>query len=213
MNDEQIKAAKAAWQRDPDTAAKALLGMIAEEVFIQAIRGCNQHAHKPGCPDYDGRSAADAQRLAELEEEIKKSGAEKARALENRKSKKGKEAYSLAVAKDNKLRRERNELLERQQAREAVAKSDDPEKAALAFLDSEKSKLQRKLNEAVEEMQSFDKFMYEAEHKGGMKREEVEKLYGEPLKKASAKVSALDAAFKDMVARWDAQGRKMSHRK
>lgn len=54
MNEEQIKAAKAAWQRDPDTAAKALLGMIAEEVFIQAIRGCNQHAHKPGCPDADG---------------------------------------------------------------------------------------------------------------------------------------------------------------
>lgn len=56
MNEEQIKAAKAAWQRDPDTAAKALLGMIAEEVFIQAIRGCNQHNHKPGCPDADGGS-------------------------------------------------------------------------------------------------------------------------------------------------------------
>lgn len=54
MNEEQIKAAKAAWQRDPDTAAKALLGMIAEEVFIQAIRGCNQHSHKPGCPDAEG---------------------------------------------------------------------------------------------------------------------------------------------------------------
>ena len=54
MNEEQINAAKAAWQRDPETAAQALLGMSAEEVFIQAIRGCNQHKHKPGCPEADG---------------------------------------------------------------------------------------------------------------------------------------------------------------
>lgn len=57
MNEEQIKAAKAAWQRDPETAAQALLGMSAEEVFVQAIRGCNQHKHKQGCPDAEGGSA------------------------------------------------------------------------------------------------------------------------------------------------------------
>lgn len=213
MNEEQIKAAKAAWKRDPETAAQALLGMSAEEVFVQAIRGCNQYSHVKGCPDYDGRSEADAKRLSELEGEIKKSGEAKARAFENRKGKNGKAAYSAAVAKDNKLRRERNDLVERQRARAAVAKSDDPDKAALLFLDSEKGKLQRKLNEAVAELQSFDKYMYEAEHKGGMKREDVEKLYGASLKKASAKVSALDSAFKDMVARWEAQGQKLSNRK
>ncbi len=51
MNEEQIKAAKAAWQRDPETAAQALLGMSAEEVFIHAIRGCNQHIHAKGFAD------------------------------------------------------------------------------------------------------------------------------------------------------------------
>lgn len=54
MNEEQIKAAKAAWQRDPETAAQALLGMSAEEIFVTALRGCNQHKHKPGCPDAEG---------------------------------------------------------------------------------------------------------------------------------------------------------------
>ena len=32
----------------------ALLGKSSEEVFIEALRGCNQHKHKPGCPDADG---------------------------------------------------------------------------------------------------------------------------------------------------------------
>lgn len=75
MNEEQIKAAKAAWQRDPDTAAKALLGMIAEEVFIQAIRGCNQHAHKPGCQHRKNfREQAFAEYQQKLQEIIKKYG-------------------------------------------------------------------------------------------------------------------------------------------
>ena len=66
MNEEQIKAAKAAWQRDPDTAAQALLGMSAEEVFVQALKGCNQHAHKPGCPDANGSGMSDEDLAAEL---------------------------------------------------------------------------------------------------------------------------------------------------
>ena len=50
MNEEQIKAAKEAFTRDPDGACRAILGCSAEEMFVTALRGCNQHSHKPGCP-------------------------------------------------------------------------------------------------------------------------------------------------------------------
>ena len=39
----------------------ALLGKSSEEVFIEALRGCNQHKHKPGCPDADGVGQEDKQ--------------------------------------------------------------------------------------------------------------------------------------------------------
>ena len=54
MNEEQINAARAAYQRDPETACQAMLGCSAEEMFVTALRGCNQHKHKPGCPDAEG---------------------------------------------------------------------------------------------------------------------------------------------------------------
>ena len=54
MNEETIQAARRAWANDPEAAAQALLGCSAEELFITALRGCNQHKHKPGCPDADG---------------------------------------------------------------------------------------------------------------------------------------------------------------
>ena len=54
MTEETIQAARRAWANDPEAAAQALLGCSAEELFITALRGCNQHKHKPGCPDADG---------------------------------------------------------------------------------------------------------------------------------------------------------------
>jgi len=54
MNEEQIQAARAAFARDPEAACVALLGKAPEEVFIEALRGCNQHKHKPGCPEAEG---------------------------------------------------------------------------------------------------------------------------------------------------------------
>lgn len=59
MNAEQIQAARAAFARDPEAACVALLGKAPEEVFIEALRGCNQHAHKPGCPEAGGSSTPD----------------------------------------------------------------------------------------------------------------------------------------------------------
>jgi hypothetical protein len=60
MNTEMIQAARAAFKQNPETACKALLGCTPEELFCEAVkaaRGCNQHAHKPGCPDANGASA------------------------------------------------------------------------------------------------------------------------------------------------------------
>lgn len=61
MNEEQINAARAAYQRDPETACQALLGCSSEELFITALRGCNQHKHKPGCPDANGGGGQQAE--------------------------------------------------------------------------------------------------------------------------------------------------------
>ena len=65
MNEEQIKAAREAFKRDKETACQALLGCSAEEMFVTALRGCNQHKHKPGCPDANGGggSSADFERI------------------------------------------------------------------------------------------------------------------------------------------------------
>ena len=60
MNDEMIQAARAAWQKDPEAACMALLGKSSQEVFIEALRGCNQYKHKPGCPDAEGGVAGGA---------------------------------------------------------------------------------------------------------------------------------------------------------
>ena len=54
MNEEQINAARAAYQRDPETACQAMLGCSSEELFVEALRGCNQHGHKQGCPEAEG---------------------------------------------------------------------------------------------------------------------------------------------------------------
>ena len=54
MREETLQAAREAWKNDPEAACMALLGKSSEEVFIEALRGCNQHRHKPGCPDADG---------------------------------------------------------------------------------------------------------------------------------------------------------------
>ena len=57
MNEETIQAAREAWRRDPESAARAILGVSAEELFCEAVKaakGCNQHKHKPGCPDAEG---------------------------------------------------------------------------------------------------------------------------------------------------------------
>lgn len=60
MNEETIQAARAAFKRDPETACQAMLGCSAEEMFVTALRGCNQHKHKPGCPDAEGEHKAAA---------------------------------------------------------------------------------------------------------------------------------------------------------
>lgn len=60
MNEETIQAARAAFKRDPETACQAMLGCSAEEMFVTALRGCNQHKHKPGCPDAEGGGSATA---------------------------------------------------------------------------------------------------------------------------------------------------------
>lgn len=65
MNEEMIQAAREAWRRDPESAARAILGCSAEELFCEAVkaaRGCNQHAHKPGCPDAEGGADTNAKR-------------------------------------------------------------------------------------------------------------------------------------------------------
>lgn len=54
MNEETIQAAREAWKNDREAACMALLGKSSEEVFIEALRGCNQHQHKPGCPEAEG---------------------------------------------------------------------------------------------------------------------------------------------------------------
>lgn len=73
MNEEQIQAARAAFARDPEAACVALLGKAPEEVFIEALRGCNQHKHKPGCPHRkkfrDDAYAEYAKKLKELQEQ------------------------------------------------------------------------------------------------------------------------------------------------
>ena len=56
MNEKSIQAAREAFNRDPETACQALLGCSAEEMFITALRGCNQHKHMPGGPDAEGGS-------------------------------------------------------------------------------------------------------------------------------------------------------------
>ena len=71
MNEETIQAARDAWRRNPEDAAMALLGITPEELFVQAIRGCNQHKHKPGCPDANGGGGG--------EEKKKKSAPKKAK--------------------------------------------------------------------------------------------------------------------------------------
>lgn len=58
MNEETIQAAREAWKNDREAACMALLGKSSEEVFIEALRGCNQHGHKPGCPEADGGGSA-----------------------------------------------------------------------------------------------------------------------------------------------------------
>ena len=55
-----IQAARAAFKQNPEAACKAILGCTTEELFCEAVkaaRGCNQHAHKPGCPDAEGNTA------------------------------------------------------------------------------------------------------------------------------------------------------------
>lgn len=59
MNEETIQAARSAFKRNPEDACRAMLGCSAEEMFVTALRGCNQHKHKPGCPDADGNSIPD----------------------------------------------------------------------------------------------------------------------------------------------------------
>lgn len=59
MNEEMIQAARAAFKKNPEAACKAILGCTTEDIFCEAVkaaRGCNQHAHKPGCPDAEGES-------------------------------------------------------------------------------------------------------------------------------------------------------------
>jgi hypothetical protein len=65
MNTEMIQAARAAFKQNPETACKALLGCTPEELFCEAVkaaRGCNQHAHKPGCPDAAGGNSDNTQK-------------------------------------------------------------------------------------------------------------------------------------------------------
>ena len=69
MKEETLQAAREAWNRDPETAAQALLGVSAEEIFITALRGCNQHKHKPGCPDADGVGDKEANKTSFSDEE------------------------------------------------------------------------------------------------------------------------------------------------
>lgn len=59
MNDDDdfVKAARAAWMRDPATASAALLG---DADFVQAIRGCNQYGHAKGCPEANGGGGAES---------------------------------------------------------------------------------------------------------------------------------------------------------
>jgi predicted metal-binding protein len=62
MNDEMIQAARAAFKKNPEAACKAILGCSPDELFCEAVkaaRGCNQHGHKPGCPDAVGGVSPD----------------------------------------------------------------------------------------------------------------------------------------------------------
>ena len=81
MNEETIQAARAAFKRDPETACQAMLGCSAEEMFVTALRGCNQHKHKPGCPDASGAKSDSGSSWAERW--LSKSDEEKLKAYEN----------------------------------------------------------------------------------------------------------------------------------
>lgn len=75
MNEEQIQAAREAFNRDPETACQAMLGCSSEELFVQALKGCNQYGHKPGCQHRKNfREQAFAEYQQKLQEIIKKYG-------------------------------------------------------------------------------------------------------------------------------------------
>lgn len=72
MNDEFLQAARKAWRRDPESAAVAILGVSAETLFCEAVkaaRGCNQHKHKPGCPDAGHEGSGSTEKKSETPEE------------------------------------------------------------------------------------------------------------------------------------------------
>lgn len=68
-DEEAVTAAKAAWLRDPETAAQAIAGCSIEEAVRAA--GCNQYKHKPGCPQADGGSAGDVVNYGDGEAKLK----------------------------------------------------------------------------------------------------------------------------------------------
>jgi len=105
MNEETIQAARAAFKQDPETACKALLGCTPEEMFITALRGCNQHKHKPGCPEAEGGGWANKSTEDKLKAAIETQKKAKEQAEKNY-SKENKGFLNAATARVNKYKKQ-----------------------------------------------------------------------------------------------------------
>lgn len=134
-NDEgTVSAAKAMWERDPQTAAQAIAGCSIEEA-VSAARGCNQYKHKPGCPEEDStehsndRSWADKSNYTKLKSTIET--AKKARERYNESPSQENSAFlSTATARVKKyaesLISENKKIFDRLN-KEGMSKQDDYE--------------------------------------------------------------------------------------
>ena len=133
-NDEgTVSAAKAMWERDPQTAAQAIAGCSIEDAVSAA--GCNQYKHKPGCPEADStedsedRSWADKSNYTKLKSTI--ATAKKARERYNESPSQENSAFlSTATARVKKyaesLISENKKIFDRLN-KEGMSKQDDYE--------------------------------------------------------------------------------------
>lgn len=167
MNEETIQAARAAFKRDPETACRAMLGCSAEEMFVTALKGCNQHAHKPGCPEAEG-GAYNVEKDKDLAAELRGVLGEMTG---------GRPHYSFSREKRGEIENVMNQLREVENRIKNASKGSAPATAKRAD-NPNVSKLNSLINEAKTKGETF-KFSY-IDSKG--------KSTSDPSKASSAEV-------------------------